>query len=606
MHVADANAVLVHVFGQVFGHTFRQHCDERAVTLLRNLAHFIQEVVDLRFCRTHFNDRIDQARRANDLLGKRAAGLLEFPARGSGGNEDRLRAHRIPLFEAERAIVHAGRQAEATLGEGGFTPEVAAEHAADLRHRDVAFVGEDESIVGQIFEERRRRIARIAARQIARIIFDAGARARRLHHLHIERRALFETLRFEELAGIVKLVEALFQLGLDRLDRLLQRRFRRHIVGVGVELHERKLVRLSAGQRVEFDDALDFVAEHREAPGAVFQVGRENFDGITACAKRTADEVLIIAAIVEGDEVRQQLIARQLFADTHGERHSRIGFDRADTVDARNGRDDDHVVAFEQSARCGVAHAVDLFVDRCFFFDVGVRARHVGFGLIIVVIRDEIFDRVIREEALELTVELRCQRLVRGEYQCGPLRRLNDVRHREGLAGTCHAEQNLVVLVLADAFDKLGDRLRLVAPRFEFGSDPELDAAFALFRALRAMRHEHWHIARYDRMRRHQRLAREQRLSALRTFRGLRQQRGQTVGQAFAAHRRTWAGLSKRREARETVCRRFSGKVSRGEVGARFRKARRAGFRFNGGRGRFSRFATGRARSFTGARFFGW
>jgi hypothetical protein len=60
-----------------------------------------------------------------------------------------------------------------------------------------------------------------------------------------------------------------------------------------------------------------------------------------------------------------------------------------------------------------VAHPVDLFVDLAFLLDVGVRARDIGLGLVVVVVADEILDRVVREEALELAVELRGQRLVR-------------------------------------------------------------------------------------------------------------------------------------------------------------------------------------------------
>ena len=176
----------------------------------------------------------------------------------------------------------------------------------------MALVREDEGVVGQIFEQRRRRIAGIAPGQIARIVLDAGARARRLHHFHVEGRALLEALGFEQLAGVIQLVEALLQLDLDRLDGLLQRRLRRHVVRIGVELHERQLVGLGARQRIEFDDALDLIAEQREAPGAVFQMGREHFDRIAAGAERAALKVLIVAPVMQRDEIGQQLIARQL------------------------------------------------------------------------------------------------------------------------------------------------------------------------------------------------------------------------------------------------------------------------------------------------------
>ena len=84
---------------------------------------------------------------------KDAAGLLDFPRAGCGGDEDRLRAHGVPFLELQRAVVHAGGQAEAVLGQCEFAPVVAAIHPTDLRDGDVAFIGENDGIVGDEFEQ---------------------------------------------------------------------------------------------------------------------------------------------------------------------------------------------------------------------------------------------------------------------------------------------------------------------------------------------------------------------------------------------------------------------------------------------------------------------
>ncbi len=78
----------------------------------------------------------------------------------------------------------------------------------DLRNGDMAFIDEDEGIVGQIFEQRRRRLAGLAAGEIARIILDAGAGAGRHHHLDVEEGALLEPLRFEHAACCVEFCRA--------------------------------------------------------------------------------------------------------------------------------------------------------------------------------------------------------------------------------------------------------------------------------------------------------------------------------------------------------------------------------------------------------------
>ena len=122
-----------------------------------------------------------------------------------------------------------------------------------------------------------------------------------------------------------------------------------------------------------------------------------------------------------------------------------------------------------------------------FLLDVGVGARDIGFGLVIVVVADEIFDRVVGEEALELAVELGGEDLVRRDDQRRPLQGLDDLGHGEGLAGAGDAEEHLARLaVLCDAFDQFADRRRLVAGRLVVGDDLEALAALRLLRAARA------------------------------------------------------------------------------------------------------------------------
>ena len=83
-----------------------------------------------------------------------------------------------------------------------------------------------------------------------------------------------------------------------------------------------------------------------------------------------------------------------------------------------------------------MAHAVDLLVERAFLLDIGVGARDIGFRLVIVVVADEILDRVFREEAPHFAVKLCRQCLVGGQNQGRPLHRLDDMGDGEGLAGS--------------------------------------------------------------------------------------------------------------------------------------------------------------------------
>ena len=73
VHVADADALLVQVFGEVLGHALGQRGDERAIAALRHLPHLADEVVDLVLDRPDLDRRVDQAGRADHLLDEHAA-----------------------------------------------------------------------------------------------------------------------------------------------------------------------------------------------------------------------------------------------------------------------------------------------------------------------------------------------------------------------------------------------------------------------------------------------------------------------------------------------------------------------------------------------------
>jgi hypothetical protein len=119
----------------------------------------------------------------------------------------------------------------------------------------VALVGEQQGVVGDVFEEGRRRLARPAARQVAAVVLDAGAGAGGLDHLEVEGGALLQALGLQQLAVGDQPVEALLELGADADDRLAQGRARGDVVAVGVDLDALQVGGLLAGQRVELADA---------------------------------------------------------------------------------------------------------------------------------------------------------------------------------------------------------------------------------------------------------------------------------------------------------------------------------------------------------------
>ena len=101
------------------------------------------------------------------------------------------------------------------LGEGELAPVVARYMPPICGTLDVALVGEDDGVVGDVLEEGGGRLAGLAPGQVARVVLDAGAGAGRLQHLEVEGGALLQPLRLEQLALGDELVEALAELRAD-------------------------------------------------------------------------------------------------------------------------------------------------------------------------------------------------------------------------------------------------------------------------------------------------------------------------------------------------------------------------------------------------------
>ena len=234
----------------------------------------------------------------------------------------------------------------------------------------------------------------------------------------------------------------------DLLDRALQRLVAGHVVGGGPDRDVVDRVEDLAGQRVEVLDRLDLVAEERDPVGRL-GVGGHDLQHLAAHPEGAAAEDRVVALVLHLDQLAQHLVAVDLVAELEQLHFFVVDLGRADPVDAGDRGDDDHVAAGEQRRGRGVAQAVDLVVDRGVLLDVEVLRGDVGLGLVVVVVGDEVLDRVLGEELAELVAELRGQRLVVGDHQAGPLDRRDRPRHGEGLAGPGRAEQRLEALPLS-------------------------------------------------------------------------------------------------------------------------------------------------------------
>src|SRR2546423_14453108 len=224
-----------------------------------------------------------------------------------------------------------------------------------------------------------------------------------------------------------------------------------------------------AEQRVNGRDGVNLLAPHLDAVSLIL-IARIALDGVAAHAETPAVELYVGALVLKLDEFLKKLLARHALARLDEEDHVVVGVRIAKAVDAGDRGDDDHVAPLEERARGRQTQAVNLLVDGRLFFDVGGGGGDVSLGLVVVVVGDEILDRVFGGEGLELLVELRGERLVVCDDERGALRALDDGGDREGLARTRDAEKDLILHALVESAPERVNRLRLIPLRLEVGT----------------------------------------------------------------------------------------------------------------------------------------
>ena len=88
---------------------------------------------------------------------------------------------------------------------------------------------------------------------------------------------------------------------------------------------------------------------------------------------------------------------------------------------------------------------------------------NIGFRLVVVIIGNEILNRIIGEEFTELRAKLRCKGLVMSQHQCGAVGFGDDVRHGEGLAAAGNTQKHLFIQSGFQSGRQKLDGLRLIA-----------------------------------------------------------------------------------------------------------------------------------------------
>ena len=323
-------------------------------------------------------------------------------------------------------------------------------------------VNNQQEVLREEVVERVRRAPRRPAGERPAVVFDARAMADLLQHLDVEPRSGVEPLGLQQLAALPHDLQPLFQLLLDGLDGGGDPLLRHHEVLGGVD---EKLVLLDerlATDGVDDGKLLDRVPPQLDAEG-IFLVARPDLHAITADAKCTALKAHVVPLILDVHQLHQHVVPVDGFPLSHRHHHRLVILGRAQAVNAGDAGHHDHVLAADERAGGGQAEPVDFLVDGGVLLDVDVPRRNIRLRLIIVVVADEVVDRVIGKELLELRVKLSRQRLVVRDDQRRLVELGDDVGDGVSLARPGRPQQALPRLAGANALGEGFDGLGLVA-----------------------------------------------------------------------------------------------------------------------------------------------
>ena len=325
-------------------------------------------------------------------------------------------------------------------------------------------VDEGDEVVREVVQHGVRRGPDGPPIDVPRVVLDAGAVPQYLEHFQVVHGALFDTLGFQQLAHALEILHPLVQFGLDIHDGPLHIARRGHVMLGRIHHRGVQLGQLVAGDRMHHLDAVQVVAPQFQSQRLLVVAGPD-FQRIALGPEPARREFYVVALVLHGHQPLQNGVSAYRLAHLQDQVQRAVLLRVAQAVDAAHAGHHDGVGAGEERAGGRVPQPLDLVVDVGVLLDEQVLARHVGFRLVVVVVRDEELHRTSRKELAELGGQLGGQNLVGGHDERGPPGLLDDLGHAERFAGARRSQQCLILQAAAQAVHEAANGGRLVSGR---------------------------------------------------------------------------------------------------------------------------------------------
>src|SRR3989338_671227 len=241
---------------------------------------------------------------------------------------------------------------------------------------------------------------------MAGVVFDPLTHPCRLKHFEVEFASLFETLHFDNLALLVQFTKAFSQLIFDPLDRTGEFLWPYGKLAGGIDRHTLLFFGHRVTEGFKKRHTFHFVPEKFDTHRLILPVGGIDINHFAVDPKVPALKIGVITGIPHFNEAKKELFLVDFISDSDNLYHLLILFGITQPIVGRDGSDNDNVIIAEEIGGGGESQTFQLIVDGAVFFDKQILAGNVGFGLIIIVVTDEIFDMVFGKKRAKLTVEL--------------------------------------------------------------------------------------------------------------------------------------------------------------------------------------------------------
>ena len=320
---------------------------------------------------------------------------------------------------------------------------VPAEHPPHLGQRDVGFINKHQKVIREVVHQGAGGAPRLPPRQHAGIVFNPLAEANLQEHFHIVIGALGDALCLDELSLLAEPLHPLVALLANLLHRLQDTLPGNDVVGGGVDSQVADEILHLAGDGVYLRDTVHLVPKEFHPVGGIGRVGWVYLHHIPPDSEFIADEIHVVALVLQLHQLADKLVPLLLHPLAQGDNHVLIVDGVPQGVDTGDAGYNDNIPPLRQGGGGGVAQTLNLVVDGAVLFNIGIGGGDVGLRLVVVVIGDKIFHRVMGEELLELGAELGRQGFVVGQDEGGAVQPLDDIRHGEGLARSGDPFQDL-------------------------------------------------------------------------------------------------------------------------------------------------------------------